>query len=290
MSWLLSLVAASLLLVGCQSVPEGRTYDLRGQVLAVRPEIREVSLAHEEIPGYMPAMSMSFGVKDVTLIQGLSRGDLIRATLIVTDSDAWLTTVQKTGHEDVKPDAEAEPSAAAPAAADPELLEPGQAVPDDALVDQDGERFSLADARGRAVALTFIYTRCPLPTFCPLMDRHFAAAQRLIEGRPDLRDRTLLVTVSFDPAFDTPAVLRAHATGLGAKTDHWRFLTGEIATVDRFATAFGVSVVRDTDDAANIVHNLRTAVIGPDGRLRKILSGGDWTPEQLVGELSSAVR
>lgn len=290
MRWWSSLLAVSLLVAGCGSTsPDVRTYEVRGQVLGVRPEIREVMLAHEEIVGYMPPMSMSFGVKDAALLSGLQRGDLIRATLHVAETDAWLSTIEKTGHAEVTPEPEPGTDPAKPAGGPTTLLEPGQPVPETTLTDQDGKPFSIADARGKAVALTFIYTRCPLPTFCPLMDRHFAAAQRLIENRPDLRGRARLVSVSFDPTYDTPTVLREHAARVGAKPDAWRFVTADVDVIDGFALAFGVSVIRDEKDAANIVHNLRTAVVGPDGRVRTILSGGDWTPEQLVRELASSL-
>jgi protein SCO1/2 len=260
---------------------------VRGQVLGVRADIREVRMAHEEIPGYMPAMRMSFGVRDVALLQGLTRGDLVRATLTVTDDDAWLSAIEKTGHAEVRPGPEEEAAAAA-AAAPHELLEPGQPVPDEEFFDQNGERLKLADLQGRALALTFIYTRCPLPTFCPLMDRQFLAAQQKVAGTP-LEGRVTFLTVTFDPAFDTPAVLRQHAVRIGADLASWRFLTADQATIDRFAGRFGVSVIREEDGLADITHNLRTAVIGPDGRLATILPGGDWTPDQLVAALAAAL-
>jgi protein SCO1/2 len=222
----------------------------------------------------------------VRLVERLERGDLVRATLHVTETDAWLSAIQRTGAAPVADD----PAEADAPAAPTDLLEPGQAVPDTHFTDQDGQAFDFGQVRGKAVAVTFIYTRCPLPTFCPLMDRHFARAQRLAAGRADLAGRVQLVTVSFDPAFDTPAVLKQHARAVGADESTWRFVTAPAATVDEFAARLGVAVVRERDEAGGIVHNLRTAVIAPDGRIHVILSGGDWTPERLVEELGRALQ
>jgi protein SCO1/2 len=286
--FLLPLLLPAAASCGRSDAPVQRTYELRGQVLALRTDIREVRLAHEEIPGYMPAMSMSFAVKDPALLDGLERGDTIRATLVVTDTDAWLSRLEKTGHGPVREE-QPEEADAAPAAPPPDLLEPGQPVPDTTFTDQAGRTFSLAATRGKAVALTFIYTRCPLPTFCPRLDRHFLAAQKQAQARADLRGRVQFLTVSFDPAFDTPAVLEQHAASIGADLASWRFLTADQATVDRFATKFGVAILREDDEGQSITHNLRTAVIAPDGRLVRIFTGADWSPDELVAALAATL-
>src|SRR5262249_21932849 len=128
-----------------------------------------------------------------------------------------------------------------------ELLKPGEAVPNAPFVDQDGRRRHFADFKGSTVVLTFIYTRCPLPTFCPLMDRHFSAIQKKLAGGPAL-SRVHLVTVSFDPLTDTPPVLKRHAKSLDADLKRWTFLTGDRDEVDRFGAQFGVSVSRAMND------------------------------------------
>ena len=267
--------------------PEEKTveYALRGQVLAVRPEINEIRIDHEAIPGFMEAMAMSFAVKDPALLQGLARGDLVTGTLVVGTTDAWLSRLQKVGSAPVK-DAPAEAAAPAPALT---LLEPGATVPDQAFTDQDGNPWSPAALRGKAWALGFIYTRCPLPTYCPLIDRQFKAAQQSVAARADLRDRVRFVTVSFDPDYDTPAVLAAHARALEADPALWRFVTAPRDEVDAFAGKFGVSVMREADNAS-ITHNLRPAVSSPAGRITAIHSGGEWTPARLVEELAAAAR
>ena len=143
--------------------------------------------------------------------------------------------------------------------------------------------------RGQAIAVTFIYTRCPLPNFCPLMDRHFKSVQEVVRGDDSLRGRVRLLSVSFDPAHDRPAVLAAHARQLGADPGIWSFLTGEREAIDRFASGFGVSIVREDAAPADITHNLGTAVIDPEGRLSAVLRGNEWTPQDLVAALRQAV-
>jgi len=286
---LLVPLAACLAAGACGGSPPppdagAKRYGLTGQVVAVRPEIGEIRIAHEAVPGYMDAMTMSFAVKDRATLAGRQRGDLVRATLVVTPTDAWLENVQKTGFAAV-----AEPPEEAPGPAPAfVLLEPGQPVPDVPLVDQDARAWSAARLQGRATALTFIYTRCPLPTYCPLMDRHFRSVQRLVASKPGLADRVQLVTVSFDPEFDTPAVLKQHAASLGADLRSWSFLTGRREDVEGLAARFGVSVMRDPAKPIEITHNLRTAVIGPDGRVVTIHGGNEWTPEQLAKDLEAA--
>jgi len=271
--------------MSCSRAPEPTRYEIRGQILGVRADVGEVRLKHEAIPGYMDAMTMSFSVKERRLLADRAPGDLVRGTLVVTETDAWIEGLEKTGFAEVveEPDDESGP---APAFT---LLEAGAEVPGTALVDQQGRPWTFSAVRGKVAALTFIYTRCPLPTYCPLMDRNFRAVQRALASRPAAAGRFQLVTVSFDPAFDTPEVLRRHAASLGADLSSWTFLTGERESVESFAAQFGVSVMRDPTDPVAIEHNLRTAVIDPSGRLVKIYSGSDWTPDQLARDLEGAL-
>jgi protein SCO1/2 len=169
-----------------------------------------------------------------------------------------------------------------------DLLHPGEAIRDAILVDETGTRHRLEDWRGRILAVTFIYTRCPLPNFCPVMDRHFRAVQEQVRGDADLRGGVQLLSVSFDPERDQPAVLAKHAATLRADPEVWRFLTGDREDVDAFATQFGVSVMRDNTAPDDIVHNLRTAIIDGEGKLITTLSGSEWAPADLVAEIRRA--
>ena len=165
-----------------------------------------------------------------------------------------------------------------------ELLRPGEAVPAGKFLDQDGKPRTFDSFKGSPVVMTFIYTRCPLPTFCPLMDRHFATLQKTLKSDPALKN-VKLVTVSFDPTTDTPAVLKKHGKSLDADFTRWTFLTGDRDDVDQFGARFGVSVSRALNDARDIAHNLRTAIIDGNGKLVKIYTGNDWSPDQVLGDL-----
>jgi protein SCO1/2 len=256
----------------------GREYELRGQILAIDHERQEVTVKHEDIRGFMPGMTMPFKVRRGTLLDGRKPGDLIRATLVVEETDAYLRTLEATGHA---PLAETPPSRA-------RVLDSGEPVPDAAFIDQRGIPRTLADWKGRVLAVTFIYTRCPVPNFCPLMDRRFAEVQKAVAADGNLRDAVHLLSVSFDPAFDTPAVLAAHAARIGADPAVWTFLTGDRREIERFGARLGMSIVPDPASAPEIVHNLRTAIIGADGRLVKIFHGSEWQAAELVTVLQAA--
>lgn len=271
---LVSLLSAT----GCS---RAREYELRGQVLAVHAPRGEILVKHEDIRGFMPGMTMPFKVRDERLLQERTPGELIRATLVVEERGAHLTAIERTG---MAPLVDSPPS---PFGFD--LLEPGEIVPDATFVDQTGTTRRISGFRGRTLAVTFIYTRCPMPDFCPLMDRHFAQLQTSVADDEVLAGRVRLLSISFDPDFDSPNVLAAHARRVGADPEVWSFVTAERAEVDRFASRFGVSIVREDRPAADILHNLRTAVIDPDGRLVTMLGGNDWQPSQLLAELRKTV-
>jgi protein SCO1/2 len=269
-----------ILLAACGRGPDAnaRTYELQGQILAVRPERSEVVIKHEDIKGFMPAMTMPFTVRDGALLEGKERGDLVTATLVVGETQAYLSALAKTGRADVPDPAPPPP---------PDILASGQTVKDAKLVDQDNKPRLFSSFKGHRVAVTFIYTRCPLPEFCPLMDKHFAAVQKIVASTPALADVRLL-TVTLDPEFDRPAILKAYAKRRGADTSTWLFLTGEPAEVNQFATQFGLYVEHNPQNAIDITHNLRTAVIDPEGRLVTVHNGNSWTPAELVADLNAA--
>lgn len=230
----------------------------------------------------MPAMTMPYKSREPALLHGKAPGDLVTGTLAVSDTDAWLVRLDKIGTAPL-PDDVPPPTAAATVA----LLQPGATPPETTLTDANGTPVSLSQWKGSAVAVTFIYTRCPLPQYCPLMDRRFAEVQRAVKNDSALSGRVHLLSVSFDPDADTPAVLRAHGVKLGADSSMWHFATAPRDTIDKFAAAFGVNVIREADQT--ITHNLRTAVIDRAGHVVTIYDGTDWTPEQIVGDLRRAL-
>ncbi|MEO8078563.1 MAG: SCO family protein [Acidobacteriota bacterium] len=257
----------------------GRRYELKGQIVAVDPVRQELTITHQDIRGFMPGMTMPFKVRDPRLLDGREAGDLVTGTLVVEDTDAYLASVERTGHAALTE---------APPAPRMDVLDTGETVPDVRLTEETGTSRSFSEWRGRALAVTFIYTRCPLPDFCPAMDRQFAAVQRAVAADPQLRDRVRLLSISFDPAFDTTAVLAEHARRVGADPGLWHFATGERDAIGAFALRFGVSVMPEEGAAPGIVHNLRTAVIDRNGRVVQIFSGTDWTPAELLEALRRA--
>ena len=266
---------------GCRApAPAPRTFELKGQILAIDQARQEITVNHADIPGFMPAMTMPYKVRDASLLKGRTPGELIAATLVVEESDAYLQSIKHEGVA-VLPDGR-------PAVHAMDLLGVGETVRDGALVDQSGVRRSLGDWRGQVLAVTFVYTRCPLPNFCPLMDRHFAAVQEQVRSSSDLQGRVHLVSVTLDPEYDTPAVLLRQAGRLKADPAVWSLLTGSREQVDTFASQFGVSVVRENAQPSELVHNLRTAVIDGNGRLVTVLSGGEWEPAALIAEIRHA--
>ena len=266
----------------CAKAPDQRTFTLQGQIQSLEPARKLVIIKHEEIKGFMPAMTMPYEVRETKALDGLAAGDLINATLVVVSNGAYVTDIRKVGQAPLeKPPAEASNPAASSGF---ELLRPGDAVPDGAFLDQDGKKRRFHAFTGSPVVITFIYTRCPLPTFCPLMDRHFVTLQKSLKEDPSLK-AVHLVTVSFDPATDTPPVLKQHAKTLNADLTRWTFLTGSRDDIDQFAARFGVSVGRALDDPTNITHNLRTAIIDADGKVVKVYTGNDWSPDQVLADL-----
>ncbi len=276
-----SCLVALLLVAACgrQQEHPPREYQLKGQIISIKPEEQEVLVKHEDIPGFMPAMTMPYKVASGSLLEDKQPGDLITATLKVEDLSANLTAITKTGNAPIE-----DPSAG-PVVTASDMVPEGGTVPDKALIDQDASPRPISSLRGHRVALTFIYTRCPMPDFCPLMDRNFQQVQDTIRKTPQLAD-VQLVSVTIDPEFDTPAVLKKHAQTLKADPKTWHFVTGDRDEVAAFAKSFGV--IADTQADSALMHNLRTAVIDPQGRLVKAYSGNMWTPAELVADLKAA--
>jgi protein SCO1/2 len=284
----LSVAVAVLLFCGaCGSTDGGdrKEYKLQGQILALSKDGKEANIKHEDIAGFMPAMTMPYHVRDAKDFNGIAPGDLINATLVVVSNDAYLKDVKKVG---TAPLATAD-GAPAPGSPGANLLKEGAPVPNATFLDQDGRKRDFDSFKGQAVVLTFIYTRCPMPSFCPLMDKNFVKLQDKLKADPMLNVH--LVTVSFDPENDTPPVLKKHAQELGANTKVWTFLTGDLDTIDQFAGRFGVSIQRSLDEQknVNITHNLRTAIIDRQGNLIKTYTGNEWTPEQVMADIKVLV-
>ena len=267
------VIGALLLVVACRpraTGPEER-YPIKGKVVGIDKRGSTVSIAHEDIPGYMYAMTMPFDLKDRRLLDQLAEGDGVQATLVVAGLKSWLEDVVIT-RETVDPSA----TGKAQTWVEPK---PGEEVPDFKLTDQNGKRVGLHQYRGATVLLTFIYTRCPLPDYCPLMTNNFAEIEKALKSSPESSARIQLLSITLDPDYDTPKVLREYAEAHSAGSARWDYATGTKDEIKLIATYFGMQYWADGDQ---IIHGLRTAIVGADGRLVKLYRGNDWKPEEIL--------
>ena len=273
-----------LLVSACRLIdksPEHR-YDIKGKVVSVDKGQRKVTIAHEDIAGYMTAMTMPFAIKDDWAFGVLQPGDSVNAELVVDGSHSWLEGIVIT-QESADGSESLAPGAAKEAA-------PGDEVPDFTLINQDGVRINLHQYRGKAVLLTFIYTRCPLPDYCPLMSNNFADIESALKKDPALYGGTHLLSITIDPRNDSPAVMRSYGLGYvpeGGTPDfgHWEMATGSPDDVKRIAEFFGL---RYWEESGQIVHSLRTALVGPDGKVLKVYRGNDWKPDAVLADVKAA--
>ena len=270
-----------VLLAACRPAP--RRFPLSGEIIGIDRDNRQLIIHHQDIPNYMKSMTMAFAVKDPTVLDRVIVGDHIRATLVVTKTESWLEDIEVTEHG---------PAAPASAATPMKLPVEGQPVPDFAFTNQDGHPVHLAQFKGQIVLVTFIYTRCPLPDFCPRMTNNFLDIEKSLQKDSALAHRTRLLTITFDPEFDTPPVLRHYAlstTSIPAASlfSHWEFLAPHAQDLDEIARFFGLSKWKED---GQITHSLSTAIIAPDGTLFRWYHGNSWTPEELLQDTRLAAE
>ena len=275
---LLAALVLAVAVSACRSEPPSREFEIVGQIQAVDPDKGQVTIKHQDIKGFMPGMTMPFKAS-AGVLDGRKPGDLVTGTLVVGEVDVHVSKLTVTGHREL------DPTTVVPADGSA-IIQPGDLVKDGMLLDQDGKTRRLSEWRGHRLALTFVYTRCPLPEFCPLMTQHFRTVQTTLAKTPALADVRLL-TMTLDPAYDTPKVLKPFATGAGADPARWTFLTAQPAEAATFMEQFGILVERDPSNEVQITHNLRTAVIGADGRLKTVHTGNRWLPDELVADLAA---
>jgi protein SCO1/2 len=291
---LLLTVFLAALPVACRSTPKPapaatsgnlQTFHLRGRVVAVHAA--DVTLDHEAIPGFMDAMTMSYKLADPSVASELHPGDRITADLLVRkDSDGFSDphldhiVVIAQARPDYKP------------AVQFHVPAPGDPVPDFSFLNQSGRIIHLDQFQGKALLVTFIYTRCPFADFCPRMSHNFADIDGALEKDPAAFNATHLLSISFDPSYDTPKVLRSYgaaATGRHAKEtfSHWDFAAApakDLAAVTQF---FNVGIT-DPDSPATLTHSLSTVLIGKDGRIVAWYPSNDWQPADVLQQLKKA--
>ncbi len=260
--------------------PGATTYEVRGVVRAVEREDSTLIIEHEEIPGYMPSMTMPFTVKAGEDVEGVETGEAVSFEFVVTGDDSWIQRVRPVDPATVHlPEKAGVPVAAAPKI---KRLEEGDRLPDFELTDQKGRAIDAGTFDGKSLVLTFIFTRCPVPNFCPLMSSHFKTLEERIKQSPALAGRTHLLSISFDPEHDTPEVLADYAAVHTDDGDFWRFACGQPAEVEKLTRAF--SVYTETANGT-INHGLCTALVEADGTIRRIWRGNFWKPDEVIEAL-----
>jgi protein SCO1 len=283
-------LAGALGLGGCHAREQAQAgperHFIRGEVMAVDQPMQSVLLAHEAIPGMMPAMTMEYKVADPAVLGEVHRGDRITADLL-NDRDAAGPTHLRLANVVVTAQARPDPMPAVqfhvPAA--------GEAVPDFTMLNQSDKKISLGQFKGKVLLLTFVYTRCPLPEFCIRMSRNFADIDKKLQADPALYAKTHLLTISFDPAYDTPKVLRSYGgayTGRYSQEnfEHWDFAAPSEAELPKVEQWFDVGV---TPAGQQLQHSLATAIIGPDGKVLAFYPTNDWTVDEALRVVHGAV-
>jgi protein SCO1/2 len=280
-SKILLFTVAGLLffLAGCRAKPEEKHYPLSGEVISIDPAHKTVTVKHGDIPGLMPAMTMGYDVADPHQLDALQPGDTISADLVVVNDKGYLEkiTLLKKGNGKTTPGAVQH------------IPQKGNTVPDFALINQDGHVIHLHDFAGKVVLLTFIYTRCPLPDFCPRMNHNFQEVQKILSSTPADLSKTVFLSVSFDPAHDTPAALKQYAAAYRKNAPakaNWIFAVPAAKDLPDMAQFFGLVYEPDQDQ---IVHSLSTTVIAPDGKIVLWDHSNEWSPQDMARTIASIV-
>ena len=281
------ILAGVIVLSSCRGskTPVAQRYPFTGRIVSIDPQEQTAVIDGDAVPGFMDAMAMAYKIKPAATLNHLIPGDSTSAEVVVIRAaanedappDYWLENVQVTAHAKA-------PSP--PGAATLHMPAPGEDVPDFFFTNQSGKRLSLKQYRGSVLLVTFIYTRCPFPDFCPRMSSNFAEIYKQMGTNPALA-RTHLLSISFDPEHDTPKVLRDYGfsvahTRESALFGRWEFAAPSAADLPRIADFFALTV---KPEGGLITHNLSTAVIGPDGRIVKWYHGSDWQASDLIKDV-----
>lgn len=279
---LVVLAAISISLTACHGPdrsPE-RRYRLKGKIVSIDKQGQRVVVDHEAIPGFMSAMTMSYRVKDAKTLDQLMPGDPIQADVVANDESVWLENVVV-----VKGSSGTTP----PPNSQMHQPQPGEQLPDLVLVSQDGKRIHLLEYRGKVLLVTFIYTRCPLPDYCPRMSKNFSQIEAALARDKKLYSKTHLLSISFDPAHDTPAVLRRYASDFATAStrpgfEHWGYAVAPAKELKGVAETFGLFYSEQDDQ---IAHSMSTTVISPDGKVYKWYHDNAWNPEEVLADVKS---
>jgi protein SCO1/2 len=277
-----SLLALLLMLplTFCSKAPAAKRYELEGRVVAVDPSNRQLTIAHQDIPGLMKGMTMPFtvGKSGNWIFQAIAPGDHIHATLVLSDH-AELQDISFTRPSNTESDGTSALR----------MPQPGDEVPDFALVNQSGKTIHFHQFRGKPLLLTFIYTRCPFPEYCVRTSNNFGQVMRQLQNDPKAFSQAQLLSISIDPENDKPAVLRSYGEHYVGRVDpdftHWEFASGSPQQVRQAADFFGLAY---NQKDGQIVHGLRTVLVGKDGKVAKVYSGNEWKPDEVAADFIAA--
>jgi protein SCO1/2 len=291
------MMAGFVAIAGCKSTAPPtagptitKTFPIRGKVVSVDAKAGEIVLDHQAVPGFMEAMVMPYKLADSSIIGELHPGDTITADVLVDQISVDPAGGFKNARLDhivvvaqAKPDYKPAVQFHVPTA--------GDQVPDFALLNENGRTIHLDQFKGKVVLMTFIYTRCPLADFCPRMSRNFAEIDKALQGDPALYAKTHLISVSFDPAYDTPAVLKSYGgayTGEYTKEKflHWDFAAPPVKELPEMTEFFDVGVT--PGEGKTLTHSLSTVVIGKDGKVVAWYPTNDWVPSEVVAAVKAA--
>jgi protein SCO1/2 len=263
-----------------KSAENTQHYETRGIVRGISPDRTTVQIQHKNIPDFMPSMTMPFSVRDQKEIVNLKTGDAISFRLTVTEKDFWIDQVKKIDREQVSL---GEPAPTPPALdkGSPRLRE-GDPMPAFSLTDQNGRRITLDTFHDRPLVLTFVFTRCAVPNFCPRMSSNFSELQSAIKTAGGALAQTRLLSITLDPAFDTPEILNQYGAHQHADPNVWSLATGDAAAIDALTHAFSVYV---QTEGGTLSHGLATTLIDRDGKIVKIWRGNGWTPAEVLREI-----
>jgi protein SCO1 len=265
---------------GCsRGEDNGQHYETHGVIRGISPDRTTLEIQHENIPDFMPSMTMPFLVRNQKEVGDLKLGDAIAFRMTVTKKDFWIDHVKKIQREDVdvrdpkpKPTPDNQSS----------RLKEGDPMPAFSLTDENGRHISGETFRGQPLVLTFIFTRCAVPNFCPLMTSNFSELQNLIKGESGAAAKTHLLSVTLDPDFDTPEVLKQYGAHSYEDPNVWSLANGDPKQIDALTQAF--SVYRQTE-GGTLSHGLATALVDPNGKIVKIWRGNAWKSDEVIQEI-----
>jgi protein SCO1/2 len=265
------------------SGPSSKSFAAHGVIRQIASDRHTITIQHDAIPGFMSAMTMDFPVKATNELNRLTPQDEITFQLVVTDHDSWVENIRFVAHriEDVTngmviihvPTAE---------------LKSGDLLPDYELVTEYGRRVHFSDFRGQVLAFTFFFTRCPLPDFCPRMNKNFFETRQMLSTNVYAPTNWQFLSISFDPGFDQPDMLARYGNySREGNSDRWLFASASTQTLTELAPKLDLVFAKDGDGFS---HNLRTVVLDPQGRIARQFDGNRWTPLLLAEAMRAAAR